>query len=310
MISFRHRQTATRRPKRPRPAYSLIECLAIAVVVGILLALLLPAIQAAREAARRATCANHLKQIGNAFHNYHDMHQVFPPSYVNLGREVRWGWGTLILPLLEQQALYDQLNPTARRGLIPQPENGMQQRISTYRCPSDPYREDTNRYFTRGDAVQGASNYAVSESVACYEPGHDAHRMADITNGLSQTMLVGERSTFRSVGAAWPGRARSTAAVGFRVVWEINLRGYEGTDPWNSCRRYALASDHPGGVNVLFCDGEVRFLNEAIDAAHGGNCGDSENDPVHKFYPTNDRVYQKLFNRLGPGTAPGARRSN
>lgn len=281
-----------------RAGFSLIELVAILAVLGILVALLMPAIQAAREAARRGTCVQNLQRIGAAFHSYHDTYGVFPPSYVNIGEEVRWGWATLILPYVEQQSLFEQLEPQRRRGLTPSPFNGMQERIDAYRCPSDAFRGDTNPYFTRLDYEQGASNYVVSESVAGFEPRrHDSHTMADISDGASNTLLVGERDTSGNAGAVWPGRARSTSSVGFRTVWRINLRGYDGTDFWNSCRRYALSSEHLGGVQVVFCDGGVQFLSEDLDAAQGGNCGDSIWDPVHKFYPTNDRVYQKLFNR-------------
>jgi len=295
---------AVRDRRRARVGFTLVELLVVIAIIGILVALLLPAIQAAREAARRTECVNNLKQIGVAWHNYHDTHRVFPPSYVNQGSEVRWGWGTLILPFMEQGALFDQIDPIRWGGQggnavhRPSSTNGLQVRIEAYRCPSDPYRRDTNPNFNAGGRQQGASNYVVSESIAAYERGtHDAHNMADIIDGTTNTMLVGERDTHGAVGAVWPGRARSTSSTGFRVVWRINLKGYTGTDYWNGCRRYVLASQHPGGVNVVFCDGKVRFLNEDIEAAHGGNCGDSTNDPVHKFYPKNNFVYKKLFNR-------------
>jgi prepilin-type processing-associated H-X9-DG protein len=146
------------------------------------------------------------------------------------------------------------------------------------------------------------SNYVISESVACYEGNHNSHRMAEISDGTANTLLVGERDHFGERGAVWPGRRRSTASVGFRSVWRINLVGFANlrnnpNDTWNGCRRYALSSEHPGGVNVVMCDGSVQFLSETIEAVQGGNCGDSTNDPVHKFYPTNNTVYQNLFNR-------------
>jgi len=284
--------------RRLRIGVSLVELLTIVAIIGMLFLLLLPAIQAAREDARRKACANNLKLVGIGWHKYHDVHQVFPPSYVNIGNEVRWGWGTLILPFVEHTALYEKLEPTRRRGLVPSRSNGMQERVNVYRCPSDPLRYGLNPHFDRSGREQGASNYVANESVAAYlRNRHDAHTMAEIIDGTANTMLVGERDTFRNAGAVWPGRARSTSSTGFRVTWPINLKGYDGSDYWNSCRRYALASEHEGGVNVVFCDGTLRFLNEDIEAAVGGNCGNAIHDPVHKFYPKNDCVYQKLFNR-------------
>src|ERR1700738_3625451 len=102
-----------------RPAFTLIELLVVIAIIAVLIALLLPAVQAAREAARRAQCANNLKQIGLALHNYHGLVDVFPPGYVSAVRNPQdnypelgpgWAWGALLLNQLEQATLYNAIN--------------------------------------------------------------------------------------------------------------------------------------------------------------------------------------------------------
>src|SRR5687767_10121672 len=91
---------------RGRPAFTLVELLVVIAIIGILIALLLPAVQAARESARRAQCANNLKQIGVAVHNYHEARKSLPPCRLAGGT----GWATffvLILPYMEQEQVYD-----------------------------------------------------------------------------------------------------------------------------------------------------------------------------------------------------------
>src|SRR5688572_27645245 len=100
--------------------FTLVELLVVIAIIGILVALLLPAVQAAREAARRMQCGNNLKQIGISIHNYHDTYKSFPsgwicPSVATGAMAVdqeSWGWSSLILPFMEQQALHDQLGVT------------------------------------------------------------------------------------------------------------------------------------------------------------------------------------------------------
>jgi len=99
----------------PRRAFTLVELLVVIAIIGILVALLLPAIQAAREAARRTQCSNNLKQLGVGFHNYHDTHRVFPPSCVKekfqdaAGSAQATLWSGMLLPFLEQDAIWNQI---------------------------------------------------------------------------------------------------------------------------------------------------------------------------------------------------------
>src|SRR4051812_10309796 len=131
--------------RRPRPrGFTLIELLVVIAIVAVLIALLLPAVQAGREAARRAGCANQLKQIGLAMHNYQDAVGGFPPGYVSivpgpqptdLESGPGWGWGTMVLPFIEQTPLYEAVNFN-----LPITDPGSQTvraaNLSVYLCPS------------------------------------------------------------------------------------------------------------------------------------------------------------------------------
>ena len=314
--------------------FTLVELLVVIAIIGILIALLLPAVQAAREAARRAQCTNNLKQIGLALHNYHDTHKVFPPEYTMFGAtgtgaaadtpEPRWAWGAFILPYLEQQPLYDALNPSQNFGVPPTPPAPLETILDCYLCPSDDHSTPWNGYFKTTSNTNpvsihlGKSNYVISESIA----GHDkctrtkgtnsVHNIAEIRDGTSNTMMVAERDYVKHVAAVYPARQRSTASVGFRALNPINLPavGTTGNRTWQAnpaalhqCSRYTIGSVHPGGANVVFCDGAVHFLSETIESARANNCGDysggtSGGSVVHKFNPSNPELYQKLFNRI------------
>ena len=101
-----------------RCGFTLVELLVVIAIIGVLVALLLPAVQAAREAARRAQCVNHLKQLGLACHNYHDQNGWLP----NTRHDANFTWMTMILPQVEQPALFAKWNLNNTTFYTQQPE--------------------------------------------------------------------------------------------------------------------------------------------------------------------------------------------
>lgn len=102
----------------PRRGFTLIELLVVIAIIAVLIALLLPAVQQAQEAARRTQCKNNIKQLGLALHNYHDVYRTFPTGWIAVenGRHNAHeglngaGWGSMILPYLDQAPLYQKFN--------------------------------------------------------------------------------------------------------------------------------------------------------------------------------------------------------
>ncbi len=119
----------------------MVELLVVIAIIGILIGLLLPAVQAAREAARRSQCQNNLKQIVLASHNHENSRGTIPYAWYwpNNTANVQnyYGWGTMILPYIEQQAVYDQYNFNAD-WFDPLNQTIVQQNIKTFLCPSSP----------------------------------------------------------------------------------------------------------------------------------------------------------------------------
>jgi prepilin-type N-terminal cleavage/methylation domain-containing protein/prepilin-type processing-associated H-X9-DG protein len=251
--------------------FTLVELLVVIAIIGVLVALLLPAVQAARESARRMKCQNNQRQFGLAAHNFHDANQQFPNAYHLLLTHPHgdWGWGVRLLHYIEQSGLYASLSPGDFMGDIPVAGTLTQIKLPLFLCPTDPTKEiNTNA------SNYAKSNYAISALIA---PPHNQStgawpkvRIAMITDGTSNTFLVGERDMKRGLAAVYIGRiANITDAMSYgRADLPLNTPYAGGSDP--NCTRHAWTSLHTGGgANFTFCDGSVRFISDQIESHKG-----------------------------------------
>ena len=231
--------------------FTLIELLVVIAIVGVLIGLLLPAVQSAREAARRAQCLNNLRQIGIALHVYHDTNDRFPPGGWRFGYDgkVQWiAWSALILPGLEQRSLYDSLN-YANSYAGPENTTAASTVVSTYVCPTTPRGEPriegrgvTDYGGMYGQRITGPNN-PPNGTMLYGRP----LRFADINDGTSRTIFVGEASGWRD------------------GQWINALNVFDQAFPIHKAPPFEndLRSDHPGGADALFGDGHAVFLKDS-----------------------------------------------
>ncbi len=297
-----------------RRAFTLVELLVVIAIIGTLVALLMPAVSAARESARKMSCSNNMKNLGLALHNYHDTMGRFPSAYINTVADFQegWGWGALILPYIEQQPLHTQLgviNGTFYTQLAQGGTKGKQvadlaeSALKIFMCPSDSgYNGNgqvhNNRNFggaspglgysalgltTTAQALPGVSNYMVTEghrdvagktANTGFAFGDSNIKFSHITDGTSNTFMIGERETEQCRSGTWVGVKRPTGGGtagcnmvvghsrvkintpdGPAIAWNINNTGCgEG-----------FSSFHPGGAQFALCDGSVRFVSQNIN---------------------------------------------
>ncbi|MBN1853914.1 MAG: DUF1559 domain-containing protein [Pirellulales bacterium] len=303
---------------RIRHGFTLVELLVVIAIIGILVALLLPAIQAAREASRRASCANNLKQIGLAIHMYHDTYEQLPagwrgydpangePFWFGLPG---WAWSASILPYLELTNVQDSL---VRFELpITDPINAPVRtlELEVFRCPSDDIGEDTFLLLGGAPSVGSGISFPIEMATGNYigvfgtrdfhfvcnpnEPDFNGcvgngvfylnrqHRFADITDGLSNTLIVGERCS-KLAPSTWIGVVTGGQHGVARVAGVAAYPPNSEAQPAHYFHNFS--SFHPAGTNFLSGDGGVRLITETIDeTTYHALCTRANGDVVEPY---------------------------
>ncbi|MFH1299946.1 MAG: DUF1559 domain-containing protein [Planctomycetota bacterium] len=306
------KQTLRKSPFYRKFGFTLIELLVVIAIIAILIALLLPAVQQAREAARRSTCKNNLKQIGLALHNYHETHRIFPPSYIDnnpvMGSSSSasenlnsLGWGTMLLPFMDQAPLYNLIGTQTGNwayhwmdanhtgtGSTTTAIAAARTVLPAFICPTDPMEginTDLNSFGKSNYLANSGTSATVFDGVMYH---NSTTRMKTITDGSSNTIFVSERTTENDAagstncggsacgwsGGLWIGPRLSSSTVGwFPGASTLDVENSGGgsatyliggsNQTWGSA--WIASSSHEGGIHITLGDGSVRFLSENID---------------------------------------------
>jgi prepilin-type N-terminal cleavage/methylation domain-containing protein/prepilin-type processing-associated H-X9-DG protein len=282
----------------PRRAFTLIELLVVIAIIAVLIALLLAAVQKVREAANRASCLNNLKQLGLATQNYHDTHKGFPPGQFTTPK--KHALGAYLLPYIEQAGLYAPYKfnvhwfESPNQPLVTVP-------LDIFICPSAPHPEGlvfpvTRQYSVTYPIEEAVSDYAAFANVVQelqvqgYIPktpplppksngiliSGGGVRIADVTDGTSQTLIIGEISgrPHRFItGHIDVSPSPPNDYGGGWADWD-NPHQMHGNSPdgktspgpcaVNCSNDGGMYSFHTGGVNVAFADGSVRFVQANV----------------------------------------------
>jgi prepilin-type N-terminal cleavage/methylation domain-containing protein len=310
-------------PTQRSRGFTLIELLVVIAIIAILIALLLPAVQQAREAARRTECRNHMKQLGLAIHNYHDTHRVFPYAWGS----VQETWSALILPYIDQAPLYNTLvwdrTPANDWGSLTPTSPTWPNRVAcgvfvpVLRCPSlaiqdafdnsgIPDRRPASYRVVTGSLIASDDNstrpapynvapYTSLEFSPYRDPGVNgimvgagSTKMRDITDGTTNTVMVGESFTDPQYVKDnqgmdyWNFFIPQIWDTGTNRCWSVgNGSGTEHTEAAGSTlvklnarldptihgvlMEVSFGSYHTGGAFFTLGDGSVRFISENVD---------------------------------------------
>ena len=291
--------------QRSRKAFTLIELLVVIAIIAILIALLLPAVQQAREAARRTQCRNNLKQVLLALHNYHDSLKVLPPGTIwpsgQYSNPRTGGYVVHILPYIDQGPLYNQVNFNIGNSILWYFGNNAtvtSQPLPMLLCPSDGQGGtvvvDTTQTRAKANYVGFFSGYSMADIVSA-TAGSDSTKLAafgvnrgarirDITDGTSNTMIIGEYLTGASQsegrGALWSDQANGSQlytpttpnSTVPDVCYDLNgwcknfpTQNLPATAATDNTQTATARSRHVGGVHVGMADGAVRFVGDNIN---------------------------------------------
>jgi prepilin-type processing-associated H-X9-DG protein len=226
--------TRTRR-RSPIRGWTLMKFILVPAFSLGLFAIVTRAVMSAREEARRSQCTCNLCQIKLALHNYHETYDTLPPAYIAdaNGKPVH-SWRMLIMPFMEQSGIFNQYN-------FNEPWNGPNNiklvdcMPSNLTCPS------------RSSSSPTLTSYVVVTGPKTMFPGATSVKFADVTDGLSNTLMVVEVA---NVNIPWT------------APWDLDVRTM--SFQINDRKRPAISSKHPGGANVVFGDASTRFLRESI----------------------------------------------
>jgi prepilin-type N-terminal cleavage/methylation domain-containing protein/prepilin-type processing-associated H-X9-DG protein len=279
-----------------RSGFTLIELLVVIAIIGVLIGLLLPAVQKVRDAANRATCQNNLKQIGLAVHNYEDTFGFIPGntqdeggwswSYQQNARS--WSWLARLLPYVEQDALYREMN-------IPNNTFGtdatlLQTGLKVFFCPADTAQgtgTDTLRANLQGVPITLSNYKGVTGSCWAYgtysynggacdglthgdgmfdrdsmEAGQMPNSLAKVPDGTSNTFLAGEDLPVYNAHCTWPYANGSLGTCAIPPNQNVPNGGGDIYTGWPDL--YSFRSRHSGGLQFVFADGSVHFISQSI----------------------------------------------
>jgi len=310
-----------------RIGFTLIELLVVIAIIAILIFLLMPAVQKVREAASRNECVNNLKQMALACHMYHDMNNRLPPGNTSLdavSTYYGWSWQALILPYVEQDNVFNQAEAFGKVSYYPYgdpPNPALAIKILLYTCPSDARSlvatdvAGVTIAFTSYMGVSGLSADPTPPAPATSTRDgiffNNSHiRDVDIRDGLSQTLLIGERPPSADLLFGWwfaGGGYDMMGEAGDNVLgvreynyahnaYVVNATGgftpltcpdskvnYQAGDINDPCDQVHYWSMHTSGANFAMADGSVRLILYDADPLMPALSTRAGSEPVGDF---------------------------
>jgi prepilin-type N-terminal cleavage/methylation domain-containing protein/prepilin-type processing-associated H-X9-DG protein len=284
-----------------RRGFTLVELLVVIAIIGILVALLLPAIQAAREAARRSQCTTNIKNIALALQNYHDIHKEFPPAItlrdisdpiLNDNRLYKPSWAHLVLPHLEEQALFDTFDFTVKltdATVGSRNYNARGTELPIMLCPSDNGRNnrfvDSGGNWARGNYGYNAFEFWPNQFLwPTFSTDPKLRPLYKVNMGMGGFMLAdGTQKQTLSLAKIIDGASHTIALAEMRVglsprdrrgVWAMGMCGSNfhcrhAATGINSCNGYD--DDLFGDANVQADVGDGALQMECMRPDVGVN---------------------------------------
>jgi prepilin-type N-terminal cleavage/methylation domain-containing protein len=291
--------------------FTLIELLVVIAIIGVLVGMLLPAVQAAREAARRNSCGNNLKQVALALHNFESTYKSLPLGYTDpAGPTPFQNWVPYILPFLEEGARLESYDFKTEWWKSPNREVVIN-RLPVVQCPSTPFPDriqdkpettppnktgavtdyfaPTGVHLDINTSLPANQQYLSQQDrrgpLAWYATDNKVNRMAHISDGTSNTIMIGEcagredvwrRGKYtpvaytgairvRARGGAW-ATTDNPYEIGQLTPWHASFGTIPGTVAINNSNEWGhcFYSFHVGGAQFAMADGSIHFMTESM----------------------------------------------